>query len=74
MMKRLLSLILFFGSIPVLMHAQSLSVGTKQANIGETICLDLNTEDISNMLTAQFTIDYFSEHVEYVGVENFSLF
>ncbi|MDG1297548.1 MAG: cohesin domain-containing protein [Saprospiraceae bacterium] len=73
MMKRLLSLILFFGSIPVLIHAQSLSVGTKQANLGETICLDLNTEDISNMLTAQFTIDYFSEHIEYVGVENFSL-
>lgn len=72
-MKRLLSLVLFFGSIPVLINAQSLSIGTKQANLGETICLDLNTEDISNMLTAQFTIDYFSEHVEYVGFENFSL-
>ena len=62
-MKRLLSLILFFGSIPVLLNAQSLSVGTKQANVGDNICLDLKTEDISTMLTAQFTIDYFAEHL-----------
>lgn len=72
-MKRLLSLILFFGSIPVLFNAQSLSVGTKQANVGDNICLDLKTEDISNMLTAQFTIDYFAEHLEYTGIQNFNL-
>ena len=73
MMKRLLSLILFLGSIPVLFNAQSLSVGTKQANVGDNICLDLKTEDISNMLTAQFTIDYFAEHLAYTGIQNFNL-
>lgn len=72
-MKRLLSLILLFGSLSYLSNAQSLSVGTKQASLGDTVCLDLKTEDISNMLTAQFTIDYFDAHLEFIGVDNFNL-
>ena len=43
------------------------------ANVGDQVCVDVTVDNFTNVLAAQFSIDYDASSLEYVSVGNFGL-
>jgi large repetitive protein len=65
----LLSIILFF-SIAVFAQGTSLTIGTKQANVGDTVRVPINASNFLNIGAISLSINYNNQQLQFLGLEN----
>ena len=51
----------------------TLDIGEETAEMGEIICLDVETFNFDNILAMQFSINYDETALTYYGIENINL-
>jgi hypothetical protein len=72
MMKKIIILLsaLLFYSTAVFAQGTSLSIGTKQANVGDTVLVPINGTALNNVGSISLKINYDSSALTFLGVSN----